>query len=80
MAKTVIEAMSNFLADIQPTSSQTSDISTSHTALRAYLRSQLQVETDFLTGSYVRDMMIRQSRDVDMFIVLDSSYWSGSWG
>jgi hypothetical protein len=70
--------MDDFLAAINPTSNQISEISTSHTALRGYLRSQLKVDADFLTGSYLRNTMLRQSRDVDMFIVLNKWYWDGS--
>lgn len=80
MATTVISAMDAFLANIQPTSNQISEASTSHNALRKYLRESLTVSTDFLTGSYSRNTMIRQSRDIDLFLVLDSSYYSGRTG
>ncbi|MDP9470555.1 MAG: nucleotidyltransferase domain-containing protein [Chloroflexota bacterium] len=78
MATTVTSAMAAFLAAIQPTSNQTSEASTSHSALRAYLRDQLTVSADFLTGSYRRGTMLRQSRDIDLFLVLDSSYYNGT--
>lgn len=79
MATTVTSAMTGFLGAIQPTSNQMSEASASHAALRTYMRNQLTVSTDFLTGSYSRDTMLRQSRDVDLFLVLDSSYYNGNW-
>jgi hypothetical protein len=79
MAVTVTGAMQTFLGAIEPTSNQVSEASTSHTALRTYLRGQLTVVDDFLTGSYRRNTMIRQSRDIDLFLVLDAGYFNGTW-
>lgn len=79
MATTVTGAMSEFLSAIEPTTYQTAETSVSHLALRAYLRSELTVVSDFLTGSYARDTMLRQSRDVDVFLVLDINYYTGSY-
>src|SRR4051794_35910060 len=69
VARTVLTSMDGFLGNIQPTANQRDRISTSHAAIREYLRSDLTVVGDFLTGSYVRNTMVRQSRDVDLFVV-----------
>jgi hypothetical protein len=79
MATTVLSAMQQFLSAIQPTTNQVREASTSHTALRDYLRGELAIVEDFLTGSYKRNTMIRQSRDVDLFLVLHDDYWNGYW-
>jgi hypothetical protein len=70
--------MTAFQGAIQPTSNQRDSIASSHANLRQYLRGQFSVDADFLTGSYVRNTMVRQSRDCDMFIVLNPSYWHGT--
>lgn len=46
-----------------------------------HLRGNLTVVSGFLTGSYTRDTMLRHSRDVDVFEVLDINYlWSSNGG
>jgi tRNA nucleotidyltransferase (CCA-adding enzyme) len=79
MATTVTGAMSLFLSAIQPTTNQIAETSTSHQVIRDYLRGELTVISDYLTGSYARNTMLRQSRDVDVFLVLDISYFTGNY-
>lgn len=78
MARTVLSSFETFRSNLELTTSQVSDISTSHTGVRSYLRGQFTVIEDFLTGSYVRDTLIRQSRDVDFLLVLDGAYYNGT--
>lgn len=69
--------MEEFFKHLEPTSVQITEASISHSAMRAYLKSNLSVVADFLTGSYRRSTMLRQSRDIDLLLILDTKYFNG---
>ena len=63
-----------FRQNIELTANQKQSIISSHT----YLRSQLQqfdyVSNSLLTGSYIKNTMIRPPNDVDIFVLIDYCY------
>lgn len=78
MATTLRQAFRQFRSNLELTDAQQKEVATSHQVLRAYLCNQFVVVSDFLTGSYGRQTLIRPSRDVDLLLVLDNHYWYGT--
>lgn len=78
MARTVTQAFADFKTNLEITTLQGSTVSTRQRNVRLNIAKELTVADDFLTGSYQRSTMIAPLRDadVDVFIVLDSSYYS----
>ena len=77
MAKTVTQAFADFKTNLEITTLQGSTVSTRQGKVRSNVARELTVADDFLTGSYRRSTMIAplKEADVDVFIVLDSSYY-----
>ncbi len=70
------EYFNTLLTDINLSDEEREQISDKHLSLRERLRELLQVEDDFLTGSYPRNTMIQPSRndkfDVDFFLAFNN--------
>lgn len=43
--------------------------------LRDSLAGHLDVDDDFLTGSYIKQTQIKPKTDIDLFLVLNAAYW-----
>jgi hypothetical protein len=73
---TVDEAFDKFRSRLEVTPTEETSASSRQKKIREYLKaSSIEIETDFLTGSYVRDTKTKPLRDVDIMIVLrDTSY------
>src|SRR5262245_31729118 len=71
--------MNQFLGALNPTLEQVEEISISQTGLREFLYGRFMVDRDFLAGSYRRSTMVRQSRDVDVFLALNNTYLNGTY-
>lgn len=77
MAQTVIQAFRELKENLEITDLQQSTVSTRQQNVRRAVESYLTVLDSFLTGSYSRHTMIAplKDADVDIFIVLDPSYY-----
>ena len=75
MARTISEAFTEFQKLYAPTSISKEVASTKQQYLRNSLSNRLNITDDFLIGSYAKQTQIRPTTDIDIFIVLDSSYW-----
>jgi len=77
MARTVTQAFEELKENLEITDLQQSTVSTRQQNVRRAVESYLTVLDSFLTGSYSRHTMIAplKDADVDIFIVLDSSYY-----
>ncbi len=77
MATTVLQSFVELKENLEISGLQTSTISTRQTNVRSVIENDLKVLDSFLTGSYSRSTMIAplKEADVDIFIVLDSSYY-----
>ena len=78
MATTVNSGFAKLRDNLEITTLQASTVSTRQTNVRDAVKKELTVLDDFLTGSYMRNTMIAplKSADVDIFVVLDSSYYT----
>lgn len=78
MARTVHQAFDEFMRNLEITDLQSTTVSDRQSNVRSILKKELTVLDDFLTGSYRRNTMIRplKEADVDIFIVLDPSYYN----
>lgn len=78
MATTVTMGFKKLRDNLEITDLQASTVSTRQSNVRDAVRAELTVLDDFLTGSYMRSTMIAplKSADVDIFVVLDPSYYS----
>jgi len=72
---TVEEYFKGVASKLELTKSEIDQVSQKHNKLRGKLRERLNVEDDFLTGSYARSTIIRpkgdEKFDVDFFLVFD---------
>ncbi len=77
MATTILESFNKFKSNLEITSLQTSTVSTRQSYVRAAVAKELTVLSDFLTGSYSRSTLISplSKADIDIFVVLDASYF-----
>ena len=77
MAKTIPESFKRFRANLEITDLQKETVQTRHKEVRKVLDKGLTVSDAFLTGSYSRHTMIAplKEADIDIFVVLDSSYY-----
>lgn len=74
MARTVTQAFQEFMQRYEPSPSQKDIISQHHNYIRSVLDKRINIVEDFLTGSYVKQTQIKPATDIDLFIVLDSTY------
>ena len=72
----VDEAFSKFRSRLETTATEDSKASSRQKKIREQLKaSTIEIETDFLTGSYVRHTKTKPLRDVDIMVVLgDEAY------
>jgi len=77
MAKTILQSFRELKANLEITELQQSTVSTRQQSVRKAVENELDVLDSFLTGSYSRHTMIAplKEADVDVFIVLDPSYY-----
>jgi tRNA nucleotidyltransferase (CCA-adding enzyme) len=75
MATTVLQAFKEFMVNYEPTPWQKEQISKHQNYIRDVLSNKVEIKDDFLTGSYVKETQIKPPTDVDLFIVLDLSYY-----
>src|ERR1700676_5746057 len=77
MPKTIISGFDELQSRLNITTLQATTVSARHVNLRDAIKAELKTVDDFLTGSYRRSTMIlpMQDADVDVMIVLDSSYY-----
>jgi hypothetical protein len=77
MATTIIQSFKDFKSNLEITSLQESTVSTRQQNVRDVLDDGLTILDSFLTGSYSRSTMIAplKEADIDIFVVLDSSYY-----
>jgi hypothetical protein len=78
MAKTITEAFEKLRSNLEITGLQEETVSTRQQNVRDALEDDFTILDSFLTGSYRRSTMISplKEADVDIFIVLDPSYYS----
>ena len=72
---TVSQAFEFFKGALEISQSEQDVAASSQVMLRARLAKRLIILEDFLSGSYKRDTKIKPLADIDLFIVLDSSYF-----
>jgi hypothetical protein len=72
---TVGQAFELFKSALEITQSEQDAAKSSQATLRARLEGRLAILDDFLSGSYKRDTKIRPLTDIDLFVVLDPSYF-----
>src|SRR5258708_7083628 len=77
MATTTAQGFSQLATNLNITGMQTSTVSTRQQNVRDAVADELTVLESFLAGSYRRSTMIAPlyTADVDVFIVLDGSYY-----
>lgn len=74
MALTVSQAFFEFQKTCEPRSISNDDVASKHLHLRNTLGNKINLIDDFLIGSYVKNTQIKPRTDIDIFVVLDSSY------
>ncbi|MBU1730081.1 hypothetical protein KJ557_00785 [Patescibacteria group bacterium] len=80
---TTEEFFKNLLSGLELKDSERHNISNKHTTLRENLRGELEIENDFLTGSYNRNTIIRpkdseEKFDVDFFLAFNKDDYGES--
>ncbi len=77
MATTIPVSFQTLRQNLEITDLQESVVSTRQQSVRAAIAARLSVLDSFITGSYSRHTMIAplKEADVDIFVVLDSSYY-----
>lgn len=77
MATTIAQSFAKLRSNLEITDLQQETVSTRQTSIREVLAAELTLLDSFLTGSYSRSTMISplSEADVDVFIVLDASYF-----
>lgn len=80
MATTILQSFNLFKSNLEITGLQKETVSTRQQNVREAVETELTVLTSFLTGSYSRSTMIAplSEADVDIFIILDTSYYDAS--
>src|SRR5438093_11638982 len=78
MPTTISQGFQKLRENLEITGLQEATVSTRQTAVRGVVEARLKVLDSFLTGSYRRSTMIAplSEADVDIFFVLDSSYYA----
>lgn len=67
----VDDAFANLKRALEITTTESSTASTRHQQIRDHIRTQWDLEDDFLTGSYRRDTKTKKLKDVDIFVVIN---------
>src|SRR5271169_1412983 len=67
---TVVDAFRKFRSRLELSDQEQKDASRRHLEIRDYLKGELDVERDFLSGSYKRWTKTKPLKDVDIFLVL----------
>lgn len=77
MAKTILESFRELKTNLEVTELQQSTVSTRQQNVRKAVEQEMNVLDSFLTGSYSRHTIIAplKEADIDIFIVLNSSYY-----
>lgn len=77
MATTVKSSFQKLKENLEITNLQTTTVSTRQQNIRKAVADEMTVRDSFLTGSYSRNTLIAplNEADIDIFIVLDSSYY-----
>lgn len=75
MIKTVPEAFQEFMRRYEPTAATKEAAAAKQNYLRDSLAGHLEVMDDFLTGSYIKQTQIKPKTDIDLFLVLNPTYW-----
>lgn len=70
---TMDEAFAKFKTRLEINDKEQKDASKRHNEIRNLLREKIDLENDFLTGSYKRHTKTKPLKDVDIFCVLDES-------
>ena len=74
MSLTVSQAFFEFQKACEPRPISDDDVAAKHLYLRQTLSKKINLIDDFLIGSYVKSTQIKPRTDIDIFVVLDSSY------
>jgi Second Messenger Oligonucleotide or Dinucleotide Synthetase domain len=67
---TILQAFNELLASLELTEAERDEAIRQHTYLREELQARMDVEDNFLSGSYKRRTAIRPLNDIDVFLVL----------
>ncbi|MBI1979907.1 MAG: nucleotidyltransferase [Elusimicrobia bacterium] len=67
---TIHEAFGKFKSRLELTTREQEDASRRHNRIRELLREELDIDRDFLTGSYARWTKTKPLKDIDIFFVL----------
>lgn len=80
MPRTIAQGFQKLRENLEISDLQAATVSTRQTHVREAIEAELKVLDSFLTGSYKRNTMIAplKDADVDIFVVLDPSYYSES--
>src|SRR5215472_12190424 len=70
---TIPEAFDKFKQRLEISASEEADASRRQQKIRVQVREALDVQTDFLTGSYIRHTKTKPLKDVDIFVVMTRS-------
>jgi len=79
---TLLQSIDRLIENISITDKQEENIKSSVKNITNTLEKDdtLHLKETFLNGSYERDTMIRPLDDIDIFVVLDESYWKDDFG
>src|SRR6266702_893357 len=74
---TVAKGFQELCERLEITNLQASTVSTRQQNVREAVKKRMEVESDFLTGSYMRNTMIAplKEADIDIFMVMNDKYW-----
>lgn len=75
MTITVSQAFMELQKNCEPRAIVDEEVASKHLYLRQTLKNKLNIADDFLIGSYVKNTQIRPRSDIDIFVVLDNSYY-----
>ncbi|MEX1368126.1 MAG: nucleotidyltransferase domain-containing protein [Nannocystaceae bacterium] len=75
--RTISQAFHDFISDLELKDREQSDAKTQHAYLREKLQQKMDVEDNFLSGSYARNTATRPLNDIDIFLVLRPSQSMG---
>jgi hypothetical protein len=67
------DAFANLKRNLEITPTEQDTAVRRHHNIRDYIKSRLDLEDDFLTGSYRRDTKTKKLKDIDIFIVIDKN-------
>ncbi len=68
--QTIAQAFATFMPTLELTEAQSQAAIDQHTYLREQLQQRMDVEANFLSGSYARKTAVRPLNDIDVFLVL----------